>query len=304
MHRIDSATATSDHKFTEGDPTIPIAATTVTADWLNAVQEEIAAVIAGAKKELDKSDNAQLYAAITSLITTAKPGIATSKKTGLVQIGSGLSITAEGLLSVLTATTARAGIVQLAGAVSASATETPTYKGVKDAIDEKFTITLPIGGIVAFSGTFGGEGNRFPIPLGAKQPDTNWVLCDGTETNGHPVPDLRGRMILGASESHQIGDTGGSETHTHSLSGTVGATTLTVAQLATHKHTIKNSKYKYGSNGEGQYGFDTYFPLSSTSNLIDTTGGSQSHTHSLSGASKQANSLPPYYALALIMRIA
>ena len=50
MHRIDSATATSDHKFTEGDPTIPIAATTVTADWLNAVQEEIAAVIAGARK--------------------------------------------------------------------------------------------------------------------------------------------------------------------------------------------------------------------------------------------------------------
>ena len=204
MHRIDSATATSDHKFTEGDPTIPIAATTVTADWLNAVQEEIAAVIAGAKKELDKSDNAQLYAAITSLITTAKPGIATSKKTGLVQIGSGLSITAEGLLSVLTATTARAGIVQLAAALSASTTQAPTCKAVKDAIDEKFTITLPIGGIVAFSGTFGGEGNRFPIPLGAKQPDTNWVLCDGTETNGHPVPDLRGRMILGVrAESHQ-----------------------------------------------------------------------------------------------------
>ena len=113
MHRIDSATATSDHKFTEGDPTIPIAATTVTADWLNAVQEEIAAVIAGAKKELDKSDNAQLYAAITSLITTAKPGIATSKKTGLVQIGSGLSITAEGLLSVLTATTAQPSKMRL-----------------------------------------------------------------------------------------------------------------------------------------------------------------------------------------------
>ena len=300
MHRIDSATATSDHKFTEGDPTIPIAATTVTADWLNAVQEEIAAVIAGAKKELDKSDNAQLYAAITSLITTAKPGIATSKKTGLVQIGSGLSITAEGLLSVLTATTARAGIVQLAAALSASTTQAPTCKAVKDAIDEKFTITLPIGGIVAFSGTFGGEGNRFPIPLGAKQPDTNWVLCDGTETNGHPVPDLRGLMILGASESHQIGDTGGSETHTHSLSGTVGATTLTVEQLASHTHPIRGDVHAFDYGSKGGTSNDWSASYMSTY----TTGGSQPHTHGFSGSSGAASNLPPYYVLAHIIRVA
>ncbi len=304
MHRIDSATATSDHKFTEGDPTIPIAATTVTADWLNAVQEEIAAVIAGAKKELDKSDNAQLYAAITSLITTAKPGIATSKKTGLVQIGSGLSITAEGLLSVLTATTARAGIVQLAAALSASTTQAPTCKAVKDAIDEKFTITLPIGGIVAFSGTFGGEGNRFPIPLGAKQPDTNWVLCDGTETNGHPVPDLRGRMILGASESHQIGDTGGSETHTHSLSGTVGATTLTVEQMSNHTHTTTNKKGILTNGTENRLDFGSAFSFDENKNLA-ASGGSKNHTHALSGGKiASISSLPPYYVLALIMRVA
>ena len=41
MHRIDTSTATLDHKFTEGDPTIPVAATTVSALWLNAVQEEL-----------------------------------------------------------------------------------------------------------------------------------------------------------------------------------------------------------------------------------------------------------------------
>ena len=35
------------------------------------------------------------------------------------------------------------------------------------------------------------------------------------------------------------------------------------------------------------------------------TGGSESHTHSLSGVkSGAASTLPPYYALALIMRIA
>ena len=34
------------------------------------------------------------------------------------------------------------------------------------------------------------------------------------------------------------------------------------------------------------------------------TGGSQPHTHTLSGASEEASSLPPYYTLAYIMRCA
>ena len=90
MHRIDTATATPDHKFTEGDPTIPVAATTVSAEWLNAVQEELVAVITGAGLELKKSDNGQLWQAISQLITNAKPGLATKAKPGLVQVGGGL----------------------------------------------------------------------------------------------------------------------------------------------------------------------------------------------------------------------
>ncbi len=41
-----------------------------------------------------------------------------------------------------------------------------------------------------------------------------------------------------------------------------------------------------------------------TLNYCGYAGGSQPHTHTLSGASGSASSLPPYYALALIMRIA
>ena len=36
----------------------------------------------------------------------------------------------------------------------------------------------------------------------------------------------------------------------------------------------------------------------------ERTGGSQSHTHDFTGSSGNANSIPPYYALALLMRIA
>ncbi len=88
MHRIDTPGATPDNRFTEGDPTIPTAATEVSAEWLNAVQEEVAAVIAGAGIALDKADNGQLLEAITTLIANAAPempGYATTETPGLVR---------------------------------------------------------------------------------------------------------------------------------------------------------------------------------------------------------------------------
>ena len=37
--------------------------------------------------------------------------------------------------------------------------------------------------------------------------------------------------------------------------------------------------------------------------LTDSAGGSQSHTHGLSGTSNNATSLPLFYALSFIMRL-
>lgn len=155
---------------------------------------------------------------------------------------------------------------------------------------------VPIGGILSFSGTFGGTGNRFPIPLGSSEPLLSFCLCDGTTTNGLPVPDLRGLFIRGASDAHPAGSTGGSETHSHSLSGTVGETTLSVAQLATHSHRI--------AENIGQAGSNAYAATAGSLSNTQTTGGSQPHTHALDGASGEANGLPPYYTLAYIMRCA
>lgn len=155
---------------------------------------------------------------------------------------------------------------------------------------------VPIGGILPFSGTFGGTGNRFPIPLGSSEPLLSFCLCDGTTTNGLPVPDLRGLFIRGASDSVPAGSTGGSETHAHSLSGTVGSTTLTVEQLAKHSHRI--------AENIGQAGSNAYAATAGSLSNTQTTGGSQPHTHALDGASGEANGLPPYYALSWIMRTA
>ncbi len=71
MHRIDSVGATIDNQFTEGNPATGTPATRVAATWLNAVQEELAAVIEGAGLVLNKPNNAQLLEAIQALATGA-----------------------------------------------------------------------------------------------------------------------------------------------------------------------------------------------------------------------------------------
>src|SRR3990167_9262011 len=63
---------------------------------------------------------------------------------------------------------------------------------------------IPAGIIVSWSGTIAN------IPSG-------WILCDGS--NG--TPDLRSRFVRGAPASTDAGATGGSETHTHIIIGTV-----------------------------------------------------------------------------------
>ena len=131
----------------------------------------------------------------------------------------------------------------------------------------------------------------------------DWILCDGgSDGKGGTVPDLRGRMIRGASDSVPAGTTGGSETHTHSVSGTVGETTLTKEQMPSHTHGYSKVTWWRGWNGKND-GDDCKPP--SDGQPTAATGGSQAHTHALSGAkSGSASTLPPYYALTYIMRIA
>ena len=150
---------------------------------------------------------------------------------------------------------------------------------------------IPIGGIILWSGA------EESIPTG-------WALCNGQ--NG--TPDLRDRMIMGAGTTYKTGSKGGAATHTHSVSGTVGATTLTEKQLAAHGHKMRYTDISYqsrdfrGDINDSAQGWD----LDGFDGLnTSTVGGSTAHTHTLSGVkSGSASSLPPYYTLAFIMRCA
>ena len=254
-----------DAKYVTGQPG-KVRGSAVPAEAVEHPQREIVEVIRQAGLEPSGDDLGQLWKALQQLFTE-KVAVATKEKAGIIKPGSGLSVKEDGTLDV--------------------------------------TVSAAIPGtIVAFAGTFGGEGNRHPIPLGGSEPDTGWVLCDGgSDGKGGTVPDLRGRMIMGVSDAYKAGSTGGSANHLHSLSGTVGETTLTEAQMPSHAHPAKTCVSQNGANGEyltdgpGNY-------LAERGAVTLPTGSSQPHTHTLSGASGEASGLPPYYALSYIMRTA
>lgn len=73
MHRIDTPSATTEKKFTEGSPSGGVAATVVSADWLNDVQENICYVIEQRGFTLVKGDKTQLLQAILSAVQPVTP---------------------------------------------------------------------------------------------------------------------------------------------------------------------------------------------------------------------------------------
>lgn len=79
------------------------------------------------------------------------------------------------------------------------------------------------------------------------------------------------------------------------LSGTVGESTLTVAQMPSHTHTFDKGTYGSISEGRGS--------PNEGKQTTDATGGSTAHTHDISnGTSGNSSSLPPYYTLSYIIR--
>ena len=104
---------------------------------------------------------------------------------------------------------------------------------------------------------------------------TGWYLCDGTNN----TPDLRNRFVIGATGNYSPGSTGG--TTSFSVSGSTGATTLTVDQMPSHTHTVYGGSgyvddYSCAVTARADYSSDYYNKTTSA------TGGSQAHAHSIS----------------------
>ena len=132
--------------------------------------------------------------------------------------------------------------------------------------------TFTAGMIMIWSGSLGS------VPSG-------WVLCDGTNS----TPDLRDRFVVAAGNTYAVGATGGSAdaitvSHTHAITD------------PGHLHTIPVT----GPDvfGGGPYNYNADFGVG-TSNTSTATTGISINTAGTSGTNQN---LPPYYALAYIMK--
>ncbi len=215
------------------------------------------------------------------------------------------------------ATELHKGKIQIASTAEAQAGTNDSKAMTPKKVREAFPVPLGLLKRMPqiFTGSFSGKN-----PIGSDNVIyTDWQICDGS--NG--TPDLRNRFVLGGSGLNQkalggssvdVGDvTGSTGASTANISGSVGGTILTEAQLASHFH----SATSYTSNDVGsinglsgtQKGHNA-IPTSYT----NTSGSNQPHYHSFSGSvsshshtdgnlSVQIDTVPPYYTLAYIMYI-
>ena len=115
------------------------------------------------------------------------------------------------------------------------------------------------------------------------------------------MPNLVGRVPLGASSSYTAGSTGGSATHEHTVTGNTGETTLSTAQMASHSHTVAAAWFKVSGSG---YTADSQSNvLTNTPITTSTVGSNASHLHSLSVSTRTTSNMMPYCALYYVIRI-
>jgi hypothetical protein len=170
------------------------------------------------------------------------------------------------------------------GATSASAAR--TNLDVAQAV-----YAVPSGGIIMWSGSVAS------IPVG-------WLLCNGASG----TPDLRDRFLIGAGSTYGVGTSGGSAnaivvSHSHSITSQT-----TGNQSADHVHAdgTGGAFLSYGTGPE--QGWTAGGVFSAINASANTAVNSVDHTHSLTGNTDSAGgsgtnaNLPPYYALAFIMK--
>ena len=137
---------------------------------------------------------------------------------------------------------------------------------------------IPTGGIIMWSGSIA------TIPTG-------WYLCNGA--NG--TPDLRDRFVVGAGSTYSVAATGGTAdavvvSHTH---------TATVTDPG-HTHTAPT--YFYDSAAPRNVFRASYAATQQDNATTNSSTTGITVSNSTTGVSGTNQNLPPYYALAYIMK--
>ncbi|MFA5378919.1 MAG: hypothetical protein WC455_24410 [Dehalococcoidia bacterium] len=154
--------------------------------------------------------------------------------------------------------------------------------------DEIIELGCPSGCIVLWHGSI------LTIPAG-------YYLCNGA--NG--TPDLRGKCVVGTGPTYAQGSSSGSNTLTTTASVTIGNHALTAAEIPLHTHTGIEDYYPHlvdsGPTGSGGYNMCSVAVTHDEYTGYAGSGTAHGHTATFAGTTDQQK-MPPYYALAFVMR--
>jgi len=213
------------------------------------------------------------YVGVNKLVPTAALDVTgNASVSGAISAGS-LSAANATLSGALTANALNAATASVSGAVSAG-----SFVG---------NGTIPVGGIIMWSGAT----NAIP---------TGWALCNGQTVNSKTTPNLTDRFIMGAGATYAVAGTGGAT-----------STILNMTQVPAHTHHYKDGYILENLGDFGSNYIDGYDQLysgkrgnGSLDSNNDTVFYRWMYTEATGAASPApVPTLPPFYALAFIMRV-
>ena len=178
---------------------------------------------------------------------------------------STLSVVGQSTLNAVTANSVTATSAKVSNLTGGSITATNGFSGPG---------TIPIGGIIMWYGSVAS------IPTG-------WALCDGRTVGASTTPNLVDRFVMAAGGKYNPTAVGGN-----------ASIALTVPELPSHLHSVEDAYYAEVQNG-------------GPNNLIGNKGATDKdntvYTRSIlsgnTGTGQAFSILPPFYALAYIMRV-
>ena len=178
---------------------------------------------------------------------------------------STLSVVGQSTLNAVTANSVTATSAKVSNLTGGSITATNGFSGPG---------TIPIGGIIMWYGSVAS------IPTG-------WALCDGRTVGASTTPNLVDRFVMAAGGKYNPTAVGGN-----------ASIALTVPELPSHLHSVEDAYYAEVQNG-------------GPNNLIGNKGATDNdntvYTRSIlsgnTGTGQAFSILPPFYALAYIMRV-
>ena len=226
----------------------------------------------------------------SQVVTLTNALLPASGGTGVTSLGTGVAtalgqnVTGSGSIVLAASPTLTGTVTVPTPAIGSDTTVAATTAFVRDII--------PAGVILLWSGSVAS------IPSG-------WLICDGTSG----TPDLRNRFVVGAGSTYAVAATGGAAdaitvAHTHTFS------TSTTAGEGAHDHYYNEYGVFLSGGGGSRITSNRDSGAASVGfRIMDTDGVNLGqHNHTVTGTTASTGSsatnanLPPYYALAYIMK--